>query len=86
MSPPEDWKPGDPVRPGRSHQIAETVPFAEATRRAMEFARATAALPGNVEYRQLRLFGREQRQREKEAAKPGGLIGPPNPYKPHRKG
>ena len=86
MSPPEDWKPGGPVRPGRSHQIGNAVPFAEATRLAVAFARETAALPSNVEYQQMKLFRAEQRQREKHRGKPEGLIGPPNPYKPHRKG
>lgn len=69
-----------------SHSHGKPIPIEEATRKHLEFLRASAEQPGNREYEEALIIRKQRREREKLHEKPGGLIGPPNPFKPHRKG
>lgn len=67
---------------GAAHSLFAPLPVEEATRREMERRRREAQLPANIEWEQLRRQREEGRPRN--GRRDGDLIGPPNPYRPHR--
>lgn len=71
---------------GVAHHSSAEMSFEEAVQRDLENRRLWAAQPANVEYTEAIRWRDEQRRRSKprKGGKPE-LIGPPNPYKPHRK-
>lgn len=62
----------------------EAIPIDQFVKEELARRKAWAEYPANLERQRHLLEGEQDRARRKRAER-GDLIGPPNPYKPHRK-
>lgn len=82
----DDWKDGDPLRTGGAHSHGDLLSYEEALRLEMARREAWRQRPDVVDWLARRERAARAREAEKMAGKPQGFIGPPNPYKGHRRG
>lgn len=83
----DDWKAGDPLRPGGAHSRGELLSYEEALARDMARRAAWRERPDVKDW--LAREARAARELAEEKAARRGRVeayGPPNPYKPHRRG
>lgn len=83
----DDWKDGDPVQPGGAHSHGELVSYEDALARDMARRAAWRQRPDVVDWLAHKEWAARAREADK-AARRGRVevYGPPNPYKPHRRG